>query len=93
MLLFPSRGKCGHLSQNVFREALNAACKTVAREGVTAHALRHLGGTVTLIGMCSGAVGFGATAMDQLWALTFQAAASSAVPSPQTAKRSVITCR
>ena len=24
-------------------------------------------GTVTLIGMCSGAVGFGAAAMDQLW--------------------------
>src|ERR1700741_930028 len=24
-------------------------------------------GTVTLIGMCSGAVGFGAVAMDQLW--------------------------
>lgn len=35
-------------------------------------------GTVTLVGMCSGAVGFGGAAMGQLWALTFQAATSSA---------------
>jgi integrase len=45
-LLFPSaRGAC-HLSQNVFREALNAACKTIGRDGVTHHALRHLGATL-----------------------------------------------
>jgi integrase len=45
-LLFTSRGKCGHLAQNVFREALNAACASINREGVTPHALRHLGGTL-----------------------------------------------
>jgi integrase len=45
-LLFTSRGKCGHLSQNVFREALNAACASIEREGVTPHALRHFGATM-----------------------------------------------
>jgi integrase len=45
-LLFTSRGKCGHLAQNVFREALNAACESIGREGVTAHALRHFGATM-----------------------------------------------
>ena len=40
------KSDCGHLSQNVFREAFNAACKTVGREGVTIHALRHFGGTM-----------------------------------------------
>jgi hypothetical protein len=32
-----------------------------------ARSMNCLVGTVTLIGMCSGAVGFGAVAMDQLW--------------------------
>ena len=36
-------------------------------------------GTVTLIGKCSGAVGFGAVAMEHRWMFAFQAAASSAV--------------
>jgi integrase len=46
-LLFTSRGKCGHVAQNVFREALKAACTLIRRPGVTPHALRHLGGTLT----------------------------------------------
>lgn len=47
-LLFPagSRSRCGHLSQNVFREALVLACKAIGREGVTHHALRHFGATM-----------------------------------------------
>jgi integrase len=45
-LLFPARKGC-HLSQNVFREALNKACKSVGRDGVTIHALRHFGATMT----------------------------------------------
>lgn len=45
-LLFGSaRGAC-HLSQTVFREAFNKACESVGREGVTIHALRHLGATL-----------------------------------------------
>jgi integrase len=49
-LLFTSRGKCGHVSQNVFREAFNAACDSIGREGVTAHALRHFGATMATRG-------------------------------------------
>ena len=30
----------------MFREALNTACETVNREGVTPHALRHFGATM-----------------------------------------------
>jgi integrase len=45
-LLFESaRGAC-HISQNTFREAFNKACKTVGRDGVNVHALRHLGATL-----------------------------------------------
>ena len=50
-------------------------------------------GTVTLIEICSGAVDCGAMAMDQRWGVVFQAAASSAVTSRQTAKRSSISVR
>ena len=48
-LLFPAgrRSRCGHLSQNVFREALVLACRAIGREGVTHHGLRHLGATLT----------------------------------------------
>lgn len=45
-LLFVSARSACHVSQNVFREALNDACKSVGREGVTHHALRHLGATL-----------------------------------------------
>jgi integrase len=45
LLFVSARGAC-HLSQNVFREALLAACKSIRREGVTHHALRHLGATL-----------------------------------------------
>ncbi len=41
-----SRSRCGHVQQNVFREAFNAACKSVGRQGVTHHGLRHLGATL-----------------------------------------------
>jgi integrase len=46
-LLFTSDRKACHVSQNVFREAFNKACKSVGREGVNVHALRHLGATLT----------------------------------------------
>ena len=45
LLFVSARGAC-HLSQNVFRESFIAACKSVGREGVTHHALRHLGATL-----------------------------------------------
>jgi len=43
-----------------------AACRRLAAELRAEIGLQPMG-TVTLIGMCSGAVGFGAVAMDQLW--------------------------
>lgn len=45
LLFNTARGKC-HVAQNVVRVALNEACASVGREGVTIHALRHLGGTL-----------------------------------------------
>jgi integrase len=45
LLFVSARGAC-HLSQNVFREAFNLACKSVGRDGVTHHGLRHLGATL-----------------------------------------------
>jgi integrase len=35
-----------HPGSHVFREALNAACESIGRQGVTAHALRHFGATM-----------------------------------------------
>lgn len=46
LLFTPVRGGC-HLAQNVFRDAFLSACKSVGREGVTIHALRHLGATLS----------------------------------------------
>lgn len=47
LLFRPIRmSECGHLLQGTFREAFNKACKSVGREGVTIHALRHFGGTM-----------------------------------------------
>lgn len=45
-LLFVSARNACHVSQNAFREAFQSACKSVGREGVTVHALRHLGATL-----------------------------------------------
>ena len=46
-LLFPAaRGGC-HLDDKVFRNHFNAALKTVGRQGVTIHSLRHFTGTQT----------------------------------------------
>jgi integrase len=48
-LLFPAARAVGgvcHLSQNVFREAFQAACKSAGRDGVNVHALSHLGATL-----------------------------------------------
>lgn len=45
-LLFPTTRQGCHLAQNVFREAFNKACKSVGREGVNVHALRHFGATM-----------------------------------------------
>lgn len=45
-LLFESDRKARHASQNTFREAFNSACKSVGKQGVTPHALRHFGATM-----------------------------------------------
>ncbi|WP_236595294.1 tyrosine-type recombinase/integrase [Mycobacterium intracellulare] len=45
-LLFPTTRSGCHLAQNVFREAFAKACKSVGREGVNVHALRHFGATM-----------------------------------------------
>ena len=50
-------------------------------------------GTVTLIGMCSGAVGFGAVAMDQLWVVGISGGSVEFGNLIQTAKRSTISVR
>ncbi|MCA2255698.1 site-specific integrase, partial [Mycobacterium intracellulare] len=46
LLFGPTRSGVCHLSQNVFREALNAACKSAGRETVNVHALRHFAATM-----------------------------------------------
>src|SRR6185503_3901866 len=40
------RSRCGHVSQSVFSRALNTALKSIGKNGVTHHALRHLGATL-----------------------------------------------
>jgi hypothetical protein len=51
-------------------------------------------GTVTLIGMCSGVVGFGAVALDQRRVVDISGGSgASAVTAPRTAKWSAISVR
>jgi integrase len=40
------RSRCGHVSQSVFSRALNTALESIGKNGVTHHALRHLGATL-----------------------------------------------
>jgi integrase len=46
-LVFPALRDGCHLNDSVFAKRFGPACKTVGREGVNIHALRHFHGTMT----------------------------------------------